>query len=624
MRLWRRPEIRLAGLNSEYRIVWFEFKNGEPEFGESGPVMPDEIWHTKAPLQSFAEGREATRRVLSLAQETTQSKKSVIHYLSSSLAAGRMNSTPELAAGEDESGSDEECHRWNEEAVAKSGCAFRIIRTPLIADAGPTAADAWARFTRLVGRFRIEIEDRIPGYFTANPLRIGLSGEGVLSLVRLDEVVSALEASREAREMGSGFIHMNAQRPVRLREYLPVLAEVTGVRLLPEFGNQPANFIDRLFELKMGELRLCLDRPETVPREPGAWLTVPPAELREVLAGLHSASAGAAPSRGWRELFQEKELSLPGGRTLKYFTGGEGTRTLVLLNAYGQSFGYWEKFLREIAGHLRVILWVPRGNDGGTIGLRLPSPLAVHADDLDRVLEHEGVETCAVAAWCSGPKLALEFCLRYPHRVSSMVLVAASLKGLVQHKTLETDYEKNLEPLLETVEKYPETADVVLEYLKGILLAQNKQTRSNEELAAMTDADIKEALAAVNVNLREMVLHPFHAANIVAYAKQMRDFWQYDILPAVGRIETPVVFVGGDSDRIASQAIVKAVAAMIPGARFLEIKGGSHYLQFEEWDLLAQVVRDVVNSGGKIRLKQAWVSLAESAGEFANMRLTHT
>ena len=93
-----------------------------------------------------------------------------------------------------------------------------------------------------------------------------------------------------------------------------------------------------------------------------------------------------------------------------------------------------------------------------------------------------------------------------------MVFVAASFKGLQQHKVLETDYEKNLEPLLEAVEKYPETADVVLEYLKGILLAQGKEGRRMDELAAMSDRDLQQALSAVNVSLQELVLHPFHAS----------------------------------------------------------------------------------------------------------------
>src|SRR5205823_11502962 len=113
----------------------------------------------------------------------------------------------------------------------------------------------------------------------------------------------------------------------------------------------------------------------------------------------------------------------------------------------------------------------------------------------------------------------------------------------------------------------------VLEYLKGILLAQGKQARSINELTAMSDQDLQQALSAVNVSLQELVLHPFHAANVVAYARQMRDFWKHDFVAALDKVKVPVLFAGGDCDRIASQAIAKVVAGMMLEAKYLEIKG---------------------------------------------------
>jgi pimeloyl-ACP methyl ester carboxylesterase len=356
-----------------------------------------------------------------------------------------------------------------------------------------------------------------------------------------------------------------------------------------------------------------------------AWLTVPQASMQDVPStSNHNGGGHGADVVDWRAGFEKKQVLLPQGVVLNYCIGGQGDKTLVLLNAYGQSFGYWERFIRAVSSRVRIILWIPRGNDSDTIGLKLASPWAVHADDLECVLMHEGIETCTLAAWCSGPKLALEYYSRYPNRVSSMLFVAGSFKGLPQHKELETEYEKNLESLLETIEKFPETSDVVLEYLKGILLAQNKQTRSKQELASISDRDLQEALSGVNVSLQEMVLHPFYAPNVVAYAKQMRDFWKHNFLPALDTVEVPVLFVGGDCDRIASQAIAKLVAAMIPQAKYLEIKGGTHYIHYEQWDLLAQAAEDIVNSGGKFEFTQPWVSLTAPSQEPVGMRQSQT
>ena len=404
------------------------------------------------------------------------------------------------------------------------------------------------------------------------------------------------------------------------------------MRLQVATGEAPLNSVDKLFGLKMEELLAylnCKTRFSTeqthkyspLARSGQLQNTLPHIAIQDVLSAAHCNGAGAGEDAlDWRLGFEKKQVLLPGGAALNYYTGGEGEKTLVLLNAYGQSFGYWEKFITAVSGQVRIILWVPRGNDYETIGLACASPRMVHAEDLDLLLAQEGADDCTLVAWCSGPKLALEYYSRYGHRVSSMVFVAASLKGLPQHKALETPYEKNLESLLETIEKFPDTAGMVQEYLRGILL-QNKGGRSIEELAAISDKELQEALSAVNVSLQEMVLQPFCSGEaVVAYAKQMRDFWNHDFLPVLDKIDVPVLFVGGDCDRIASQAIAKVVAAMIPQAKYLEVKGGSHYIHYEQWDLLAQVVEDVVNSGGKLKLTYPWVALTGPAEELTSTR----
>jgi pimeloyl-ACP methyl ester carboxylesterase len=385
-------------------------------------------------------------------------------------------------------------------------------------------------------------------------------------------------------------------------------------------NSEQQNYVDRLFGLRMEKFLKHLERSAQIATEVVAesssaeqvWVSVPSTSLQEFIAACDSKSRSAPREvADWTSGFKRKQVFLPEGAVLNYYVGGKGQKTLVLLNAYGQSFRYWERFIQAVSPQLRIILWVPRGNDGDTIGLKVASPRAVHADDLEKVLRQEEIESCTLLAWCSGPKLALEYNQRYPARVSSMVFVAASFKGLQQHKALETEYEKNLESLLEAIAKYPETADVVLEYLKGILLAQGKQARSIHELAAMSDHDLQQALSAVNVSLQELVLHPFHAANVVAYAQQMSDFWKHDFVAALEKVAVPVLFVGGDCDRIASQAIAKLAAGMMLQAKYLEIKGGTHYIHYDQWDLLAEVTGRIVNSGGKLGFSAPWTNLAE-------------
>lgn len=617
------------------RLQELTLQNAELQVNNCEHCSIDEVWHAKNPLHSLKEGREMTERVLSF---VLREQIPVIHYLSTLYAGGMGDS---LSLEETRSsrsvahGSSEECHLWNETAVERSGCHFRIYRLPFLANSAVVADNIWGQFVHSISRFRQEIEDRIPGYFSANPLRIHLPEQGTLSLARIDDVVTVLRDLAAAGSPAGCYFHVNPYQPLQLRDYSPVLEELTGVRLQIVLDGQQTNVVDKLFGLKIAPYLPYLNcktvfstdqarRHSQFARTMEGPVTDPMAMAQDIFSVADHAGSGLNEDGfNWRRHFEKKRLTLPDGVALNYYTGGQGNKTIVLINAYGQGIGYWKKFLEAIAPHSRVVLWAPRGDDYETVGITHANPQMDHVDDLERVLACEGIEECTLLAWCSGPKLALEYCSRYGRRVSSMVLVAASFKGLPQYKHLETAYEKNLEPLLETIEKYPDTADVVLEYLKGILLAQDKRARTPQQLASMSEAELQEALTTVNVSLQDLVLQPFCAENIVAYARQMRNFWRHDFLPALENIDVPVLFIGGDCDRIASQTLVKAIAAMLPQARYMEIQGGTHYIQYEQWDLLAQIVEDVVHSGGNLKPTQPWVRLIGLSEELISMRQNH-
>jgi len=607
IRLLLRPELRIvcfrAGANAqEYPLREITAGHEELRFRNCDHTSVDEVWHSKNPAHSFEESRAAMQRVLPFVR---QGKVSVIHYVSTSQRTEEtLGGENGSHAGKTAQSKEEECDFWNERALEESGCRFRIYRIPLFMEEISGATNAWTRFVLLLRRFREEIEGRIPGYFTANALRIHLSEEGTVSLARVDDIIHALEETSMRSDLTSRQFHISVREPMPLSDYFPPLARLTGLRLQVVSDEKQSNLVDRLFAVRMREFLPYLTGKSTTSMAPGnggEFFQIPQATAQDLLrvTGATGSSSHAA-TFDWKAGFERKQLVFPEGVPLNYYKGGRGEKTLVLINAYGQSFGYWEKFIHAMSAQTRVVLWIPRGNEFETPGQKLASPHRTHADDLDRVLTNENIASCTLVAWCSGPKLALEYYSRYSHRVSSMVFIAPSFKGLARYKALETDYEKNLEPLLETVEKYPETAGVVLEYLRGILLAQSKQTRSIEQLASISDKELQDALTAVNVNLQELVLEPFCAANVVAYAKQMHDFWRHEFLPGLDAVAVPVLFVGGDCDRIASQAIAKAVAGVIPRAKYLEIKGGTHYIHYEQWDMLAQVVEDVVNAVGEV------------------------
>ncbi len=607
MQFLHKPELRIVCLNEGTSCVekhsqqmaltehgYLGLKDGEE-------LHVDEIWHTAHSADSIEECKHKMERALMFANGT---KASTFHYLSAPMLTV-LRAEPSLD-GAPQRSTEEQKHLLNEIAVEQRSCNFRIYRLPLSLEAVFHPASGWTQFVQHLTRFKTEIEDRIPGYFTDQLLRCCLPQGATIHIARINDIVHVLEQILENEKNGTYF-HIRTAQPLSLNDCLCTLAESTGVHLQSVTSHEQQNYVDRLFGARVENFLRYLERSAHVTTAAvlnkslaeQAWFSVPPISLQEFVTACHSKLESAPRAVDWKFGLDQKQVVLSDGSVLNYYVGGEGQEPLVLLNAYGQSFRYWERFIPAVVRWFRLILWTPRGNNGDTIGLRVASSQAVHADDLETVLSQEKIENCTLLAWCTGPKLALEYYQRYPDRIASMVFVAASFKGLRQHKSLETEYEKHLESLLDTIERYPETADVALEYLKGTLLSQGNQSRSTDERAAMSDRELQQALSTVNISLQDLVLHPFHASSVVAYAKQMREFWNHDVVTALDKVEVPVLFVGGDCDQIASQAIAKLVAGMMPKAKYLEIKGGSHYLHYDRWDLLADVIEQVVNTDSK-------------------------
>lgn len=614
----RKPEVRLLCFGKgqgcrEVQLVQMLLITEQADFQykDCEEISVDEIWHAVNQADSIEECSEKTKRTLIFANGP---QRPVLNYLSASTVAALReeaftNGLPQCSNGR-------QIHLLNETAIERSGCKFRFYRLPLTPEILFHPASGWAQFGEALTRFKYEIEDRIPGYFAAQPLRLYLSEEGIIDATRTEDIVQTIQQILDSDMAGSCF-HLRTPQPLLPTQCFQILAESAGMSLQIVASHQKQNYVDRLFNSRMEKVLRHLEFSQITAGvvtdtsfAEQVEFSVPSISPQDFIDAYHVRLQSSPGNPGdWKSSFEQKEVLLSEGSILNYYVGGEGRETLVLLNAYGQSFRYWERFIQAVSPQLRIILSTSRGNDSDTIGLKAANPLAVHADDLEKVLRQEKIESCTLLAWCSGPKLALEYYRHYPDRISSMVFVAGSFKGLRQYKELETEYEKNLEPLLEAIEKYPETADVVLEYLKGILLSQSKQARSLDELAAISDSDLQQALSAVNISLQELVLHPFHGENVVAYASQMCDFWKHDFIAGLGKVNVPVLFVGGDCDRIASQPIARIIAGMMPQARYLEIKGGTHYIHYDQWDLLADVTKQMAGPGAKLECSTPWAAM---------------
>ena len=409
-------------------------------------------------------------------------------------------------------------------------------------------------------RFKEEIEDRIPEYFSCHHLNLFVPTE-----------------------------------TAELTQYREALATVLGINIRPVFSMEDLNPIEEVLHQRIMALHSDGERSQDLD-----WANVGDSEAqanRELVirAFLNDYNTNKceelAQAQQAVQALEKKTINLSEAQTLNYYVGGAGENTIVIINAFGQSLDYWTRLVANLMNSHRVIIWLARGNEDLRGGAFQSNPIAVHVEDIKTVMRHEEVDTCDFVGWCTGPKLIIEFHARYPESVSSMSFIGPTFKDIPGQQHLESAFEASLDPLLRMVDNMPRLAKPLISSLQTFLLAPKAHPSSVAVHDPSARKQTTEMLSFVHASLRSLVIEPFaNEHSVVNYAKQLVTFWAGDVSSMLEKIGVPVVFIVGECDGIASPRLAKVAFQLVPGAKYLEIKGGSHYLHYEDHELLTDII----------------------------------
>lgn len=251
---------------------------------------------------------------------------------------------------------------------------------------------------------------------------------------------------------------------------------------------------------------------------------------------------------------------------------------LLVVNALGANLAAWRRTMVDLVEARPVVTWDHRGlhASGAPATDRLDS--GAHAEDAVAALDRYGFERCAVVAWSSGTRIALELGSRYPERVAGMVLVCGSYgHSLGRLLRLEIG---SVFPLVASVAKHfswlmeaPVAALASRPELAG-LIRQSGFVGATADGAAL--ADIFRGMAACDMRIL-----------LESYEKVAGD-------PAphlLDSIECAVLAIAGNKDIVTPPAVMEATAERLPGARLTVYEGATHYLPIEFPARLAEDIR---------------------------------
>lgn len=231
-------------------------------------------------------------------------------------------------------------------------------------------------------------------------------------------------------------------------------------------------------------------------------------------------------------------------------TGPDDDRPVVVLShGAGGHHAVWFQQVPIIGRHFRVLTWDARGFGNSTNRSRTPSAEAA-ADDLAAVLDELDIATAHLVGQSMGGWHISAFAVAAPERVRS--LVYADTVGGLWTDSLRSAFE---------------------EFSSGRTLAGTGGLGSHPAL--WEDTVVRDpALAFLYEQLGTL-----HDPPMGSLAITLRHRIDHD---RIERIGAPVLFVAGAYDRIFPPRLLAASAALIGGARFVEIADAGHSPYFEQ------------------------------------------
>jgi proline iminopeptidase len=302
------------------------------------------------------------------------------------------------------------------------------------------------------------------------------------------------------------------------------------------------------------------------------------ASLAAVMAAAlppHSACAAQAPPGA-----DSSVIDLPvGNGALHVRVIGRGQPAIVLHGGPDFDYGYLLPELDRFADELRLIYYDQRGRGQSARGVQ-PDHVTIGSEvsDVDRVRQHFGLASAVVLGHSWGAVLAAEYALRYPGRVSRLILMNPAPLSSRDLAVLRKAQVEKLGPDMDRQ--------------RAIIAGAAYKAGDPDTVAARYRIHFKYALArpedyeSLMARMKAAFVRQGSQGILEARAVEdrlMLDTWgrpDYDLLPRLRELRIPTLVVTGDRDFIPVE-IAERIARAFPNATFVNIPDCGHFSYLE-------------------------------------------
>lgn len=292
-----------------------------------------------------------------------------------------------------------------------------------------------------------------------------------------------------------------------------------------------------------------------------------------------------------RKKFDTRYVDALDATPIAYATAGRwddpNATTIVLANGLGGTAVAWSHQVGHLADRYRFVTWDYRGLFHSARP-RDPNAFSIESqvDDLFRILDALDVKQAVLMGWSMGVQVSLEALRRRPALARGLVLLNGTF-GRPFH----------------TLPGGVVAAHLVPRVLKVLRKFHRFSARAMNTVAAWPETiGWLKRIGVVGDTLDEQifadVVAEFAGMDMDAYFRTLHALGDHDAMDVLPTIRVPTLIVAGERDRMTPQRAARGIAAKIPGAEIVVVKGGTHYVAIEYPELVNLSIERFLTKNG--------------------------
>jgi pimeloyl-[acyl-carrier protein] methyl ester esterase len=243
---------------------------------------------------------------------------------------------------------------------------------------------------------------------------------------------------------------------------------------------------------------------------------------------------------------------------------------IVLLHGWAMNLRVFDALAAELAATHRVVTFDLPGHG------RSPWHAGLTAAAIVAALLQELPERTALLGWSLGGQLALRLAASAPTRVERLVLVASTPRF-----SAGADWPHGLQ------------AEALQRFAAGLPRDRARTLEEFLELQVRGGAGAATALAGLRAALAD-----HGAADPQALTAGLEQLATADLRALAPTLHLPVLLVSGRNDRVTPPGAARALAALLPDARYVELRRAAHALPLSHRDALLAELRMFLGAAG--------------------------